>query len=71
MDLMDKRMGTVQPVVTTLKNEMKELKSKYCPLYELRMASQIEDVNPDYSLAVAVQAEKTQHIIKMEKLKAL
>ena len=50
---------------------MKELKSKYCPLYELRMASQIEDVNPDYSLAVAVEAEKTQHIIRMEKLKAL
>ena len=54
-------------MVTTLKSEMKELKSKYCALYELKMQSQIEDVDPKFSLAAVASVEKAEHAIKMEK----
>ena len=63
-------MAVVQPIVTTLKSEMKELKSKYCALYELKMQSQIEDVDPKFSLAAIASVEKAEHAIKMEKQKA-
>lgn len=52
------------------KNVLKELTSKYCPLYDLKMTSAIEDIDPKFSLAEIAKVDKVEHAIKVEKDKA-
>lgn len=37
---------------------MRDLVSKYCPLYDLKMTSAVEDIDPKFSLLEVAREEK-------------
>ena len=67
--MLDRKFNTAHPVVSDQTKLLKELTSKYCPLYDLKMNSLIEDISSKYSLANVAKTQKVEHAIKMEKLK--
>jgi len=69
MIMLDRKYNTAMPVVSDTKSLLKELNSKYCPLYDLKMNSLIEDIDVKFSLAEVTKAEKVEHAIRQEKLR--
>ena len=67
--MLDRKYNTAMPVVSDTKSLLKELNSKYCPLYDLKMNSLIEDIDVKFSLAEVTKAEKVEHAIRQEKLR--
>ena len=51
MKLLDRRPNHTHLLFSELHPVLKELKSKYCPLYDLTINSLIEDIEPKYSFS--------------------
>ena len=51
----------------SMRHILKELNSKYSPLYELKWQSRIEDVQSKHSLVIVAKAQKVEHSHRMEK----
>lgn len=45
MKLIDKKFNTNVQLNEDMRPVLKEMRSKYCPLYELKMTSKIEDID--------------------------
>ena len=67
MTMLDRKFNTAIPLVNDQSKLLKELTSKYCPLYDLKMNSLIEDIDSKYSLTDIAKTQKVEHAIKMEK----
>ena len=66
---MEKKFNVQVPIWSDFKNIQKELHSRYLPLYDLKMNSQMEDVDVKYSLAVVAKDQKVEHDIEMQKIR--
>ena len=67
MKILDRRFNNSYLISNEIKQITKELTSKYCPLYDLKMNSKIEDIDSEYSLISVAKAQKVEHAIRMEK----
>lgn len=67
--MLDRKYNTAMPITNDTKPLLKELNSKYCPLYDLKMNSLIEDIDVKFSLAEVTKTEKVEHAIRQEKLR--
>ena len=53
--LIDKKFNNNLPITKELRPILKELKGKYTQLYDLKVTSQIEDIDEKYSLMSVVK----------------
>jgi hypothetical protein len=67
MKLLDKRPNPNHLIFSGIQPVLKDLKSKYCPLYELTMNSLLEDIEPKKSFTGIVASEKAAQTMKVEK----
>lgn len=69
MTMLDAKYNIRLPIWTEFKPLQKELLDKYCPLYDLKMNSTIEDIDSKYSLAEIAKGEKVEHEARMTKVR--
>ena len=65
--LLDRKFNTQYLITGETRAITKELASKYCQLYDLKMTSKIEDIDSEHSLVSVAKAQKIEHAINMEK----
>lgn len=70
MELLDLKYDRSLQITNDCRPILNEIKSRYCPLYELKMTSQIEDINSEFSLIKVANAQKAQHAVKMAEQRA-
>ena len=70
MNLLDRNFNLALPITADMRPIRRELNEKYCPLYDLKMNSLIEDIETQYSLAEVAKKQKIEHAIKLEQLEA-
>ena len=49
MKLIDRKFNNNVQINEDMQPVLKEMRSKYCPLYELKFASKVEDIDTQYS----------------------
>ena len=69
MTMLDAKYNTKLPIWNEFRPVQKELLDKYCPLYELKMKSTIEDIDGKYSLVEVAKTEKVEHEARMVKVR--
>jgi hypothetical protein len=69
MKLLDKKGNSNTLIYSEFQPILKELKSKFCPLHELKNTSIMEDIdlNPLYTFTEIVKKEKIAYAVKLEK----
>ena len=65
--LVDRKFNNNLPITKELRPILKELKDKYTNLYDLKVTSQIEDIDEKYSLMSVAKIQKAEHIAKLER----
>ena len=65
--LVDRKFNNNLPITKELRPILKELKDKYIHLYDLKVTSQIEDIDEKYSLMSVARIQKAEHTAKLER----
>ena len=69
MKLIDRKFNNNVQINEDMQPVLKEMRSKYCPLYELKFASKVEDIDTQYSFVQVATIAKHEHNLKLEKIR--